>query len=410
MATATTAAAPAAHRHDGDLTVDQKKGTIALAIGAVVLVFAGAVLTMGVAMLTIVAGGALPGGGCAGDGGLGGGSQTIGGTDWNAEQTDNAATIVNIVAQRGLPKRAAVIAISTVIVESRLVNVGYGDRDSLGLYQQRPSQGWGSPEQVLNPDYATRIFLDRLIALPGWATMPPGTAAQAVQRSAFPDRYAPQEAPAAALVDRFWVGPDNPLPTTPAPGGAPNVQLASAVFACPDQGGAGVPLAPSNIDPKRLPPGFVPPADPAQRAAVTYALAQLGKPYVWGAKGPNGFDCSGLMLAAWAAAGVPIPAGTVNQKNAGTPTSPATIAPGDLVFIPGSLGSPTNPRHVGMYVGNGLVVNAYDSSTGVILQPLSDWADKITHVRHIAGPAGAPAPAPVPAARADTALAEAAGS
>ena len=111
--------------------------------------------------------------------GLGGGSQSIGGTDWNAEQTDNAATIVNIVAQRGLPRRAAVIAISTVIVESRLVNVGHGDRDSLGLYQQRPSQGWGTPEQILNPDYATRIFLDRLIALPGWATMPPGTAAQA---------------------------------------------------------------------------------------------------------------------------------------------------------------------------------------------------------------------------------------
>ena len=194
------------------------------------------------------------------------------------------------------------------------------------------------------------------------------------------------------------------------PGAAPDVQLASTAFACPDQGGAGVPLAPSNIDPTKLPPGFVPPTDPAQRAAVTYALAQLGKPYIWGAKGPNGFDCSGLMLAAWAAAGVPIPAGTVNQKNAGTPAGPATIAPGDLVFIPGSLGSPTNPRPVGMYVGNGLVVNAYDSSTGVILQPLSDWTDKITHVRHIAGPAGASAAAPVPAARAETALAEAAGS
>lgn len=227
--------------------------------------------------------------------------------------------------------------------------------------------------------------------------MPPGQAAQAVQRSAFPDRYAPQEAPAAALVDRFWVGPDNPVP---APTGAPNVQLASTVYACPDQGGAGVPLAPSNIDPRRLPPGFVPPTDPAQRAAVTYALAQLGKPYVWGGKGPDGFDCSGLMLAAWAAAGVPIPAGTVNQKTAGTPASPASIAPGDLVFIPGSLGSPANPRHVGMYVGHGLVVNAYDSSTGVVLQPLSDWADQITHVRHIAGPAGQPAPT--------TALAEAA--
>ena len=106
------------------------------------------------------------------------------------------------------------------------------------------------------------------------------------------------------------------------------------------------------------------------------------------------------MLAAWAQAGVPIPAGTVSQKSAGSPASAATIAPGDLVFIPGSLGSPGNPRHVGMYVGHGMVVNAYDSSTGVILQPLSDWEAEITHIRHIAGPPGQPAP--------DAALAEAA--
>ena len=376
--------------------MDQNKGAIVTAAAAAVMTFLAAVLSMGIAMFT-VADGALPGGGCDGDGGLGGGSQSIGGTDWNAEQTENAATIVHRVVERSLPRRAAVIAISTVIVEAELVNVGYGDRDSLGLYQQRPSQGWGTPEQVLNPVAATDTFLDRLVELPGWAGMPPGDAAQAVQRSAFPDRYGPQEGPAAALVDRFWVGPDNPVP---APTGGPDVQLASSVYACPDQGGAGVPLAPSDIDPRQVPPGFTPPADPARRAAVTYALAQLGKPYIWGAKGPHGFDCSGLMLAAWAQAGVPIPAGTVSQKSAGSPASAATIAPGDLVFIPGSLGSPGNPRHVGMYVGHGMVVNAYDSSTGVILQPLSDWEAEITHIRHIAGPPGQPAP--------DAALAEAA--
>ncbi|MEQ3552874.1 C40 family peptidase [Pseudonocardia nematodicida] len=371
--------------------MDQKKGTVVVAIAAVVLTFLVAVTSMGIAMFTAVSDGALPGGGCDGDGGIGGGSQSIGGTEWNAEQTEHAATIVSIAVERGLPRRAAVIAISTVIVESRLINVAHGDRDSLGLYQQRPSQGWGSPEQVLNPDYATRIFYDRLLEIPGWAAMPPGQAADTVQRSAFPERYGPQEEPAAALVDRFWVGPDTPVPDTPA---TPDAQLAAAVFACPDQGGVGVPLAPGDIDPRQLPPGFVPPADPAQRAAVLYALAQLGKPYVWGARGPDGFDCSGLMLAAWASAGVAIPGGTVNQKNAGTPASLATIAPGDLVFIPGSLGSPTNPRHVGMYVGGGLVVNAYDSATGVILQPLSDWADQITHIRRIAGPNGEPAANP----------------
>jgi cell wall-associated NlpC family hydrolase len=374
--------------------VGSRRGTVAIGVAAAFSTFLVAAVTTGVAMLTVVVDGALPGGGCAGDGGIGGGSQSIGGTPWNAEQTENAATIVDIAVRRGLPKRAAVIAISTVIVESRLVNVGYGDRDSLGLFQQRPSQGWGSPEQVLNPAYATGIFMDRLVALPRWSTRPPGEAAQSVQRSAFPARYAPQEAPAAALVDRFWVGPDNPVPAPGTPAGS--VQPAS-VFACPDQGGAGFPLAP-DVDPRRLPPGFTAPADPAQRAAVSYALAQLGKPYAWGGKGPDGFDCSGLMLAAWAAAGVPIPAGTVNQRSAGSPATLATIAPGDLVFAAGSLGSPSNPRHVGMYVGHGLVVDSRDSATGVVVAPLSDWADRVVSIRHVAGPAGPSTASPAGAA------------
>ena len=317
--------------------------------------------------------------GCGPGGGLGGGAQTVDGVEWSAEQTDNAATIVARVVERGLPRRAAVIAISTVIVESRLVNVYHGDRDSLGLYQQRPSQGWGPPATVLNPAAATDTFLDRLTALPGWHTMAPGTAAQTVQRSAFPDRYAPQEAPAAALVEQLWRGPDN------------NPTDAASVYACPDPGGAGLLGPPGNIDPKKLPPGFTPPADPVARAAVTYALSQLGKPYVWGGQGPDGFDCSGLMLASWASAGVALPAGTVTQKHTGTPVPIHDIAPGDLVFIPGSLGTPDNPRHNGMYVGHGLIVNAYDTTRGVILQPLTEWENEITHIRRVHGPTPAAA-------------------
>ncbi|WP_224392865.1 C40 family peptidase [Pseudonocardia sp. ICBG1293] len=354
-------------------------------------------VTAAIGALAVVAALGITGGrfGCGPDGGLGGGAQAVDGVDWSAEQTENAATIVARTVERGLPRRAAVIAISTAIVESRLVNVTHGDRDSLGLYQQRPSQGWGPPAQVLNPVAATDSFLDRLLNLPGWSTMPPGTAAQAVQRSAFPDRYAPQEAPAAELVEQLWVGEDNPVPLPPGTNSshAENIQLAASVYACPDTGGAGIPLPPGNIDPTKLPAGFTAPADPVARAAVGYALSQLGKPYVWGGKGSHGFDCSGLVLASWASAGVALPAGTVSQKHAGTPVQIADIEPGDIVFIPGSLGSRGNPRHNGMYVGHGLIVNAYDSSRGVVLQPLTEWAGEVTHIRRVHTPAGAPAPA-----------------
>jgi hypothetical protein len=212
----------------------------------------------------------------------------------------NAQTLVQIAVERRLPRRAAVIAMSTAIVESELTNVRYGDRDSLGLFQQRPSQGWGSLAQVLNPASAAGTFYDRLLAVPGWATLPAGVAAQTVQASAYPDRYAPAEPAAAALVAQFWQGPDNPVPPAgagTAPADPAAVQLASlSTVLCPDQGAGGLPPGgPTNVDPAALPPGFQLPADPQQNAAVSYALAQLGKPYVWGAKGPGAFDCSGLM-------------------------------------------------------------------------------------------------------------------
>ncbi|MEB3371312.1 C40 family peptidase [Saccharopolyspora mangrovi] len=334
----------------------------------------------GIAVLAVSGSLGIAFGGCHGDGGPGGGGQQVGDQQWSGEQMTNAQTITSVVQQRHLPKPAAVLAISTAIVESRLINVHYGDRDSLGLFQQRPSMGWGSPEDVTNPVYATGKFLDHLVELEGWHTMPPGVAQQKVQASAFPDRYAPQEQPASQLMDKFWTGPDNPVPP---PSGGDTAQQASAsqsALGCPDQGGSNIPL-----DPAKLPPGFQLPSGPKQRAAVEFALSKLGAPYVWGAKGPDAFDCSGLMQAAWARAGVPISAGTYGQKDDGRAVgSLAEIQPGDLVFIPGSLGSPADPRHVGMYAGHGVIVNAYDSSTGVILERLDAWAPQVVSIRRIA--------------------------
>jgi cell wall-associated NlpC family hydrolase len=360
-------------------------------------------------------------GGCSGDGGVGGGVQQVGGQTWSAEQMTNAQTIVARAAALGLPKRAAVIAMSTGIVESRLENLGHGDLDSLGVFQQRPSQGWGPPAQILNPRTSADAFYDRLVQVPNWPRLAPGVAADLVQSSAHPERYAPQEEVAAALVDRFWQGPDNPAGTAragsspppgfPAPPAAPAgppaatgpwaVAAATVAPACPDDGESNLPAI-GPLDRSALPPGFTLPTDPGQQRAVAFALAQVGKKYVFGAKGPDTFDCSGLMQAAWAAGGVGISAGTLSQIHDGVPVAGlADVAPGDLLFTPGSLGTERNPRHVGMYAGHDIVVEAHSTRTGIILQPLSVWRAKTVAIRRVGSvSAGGAAGAPVPAAAA----------
>lgn len=115
------------------------------------------------------------------------------------EQAANAATITMVSVDRELPRRAATIALATAIQESGLRNLNYGDRDSLGLFQQRPSQGWGTPEQVRDPVYASQAFYDVLVQVPDWQTGEVTVVAQAVQRSAFPDAYADHEGEARVL-------------------------------------------------------------------------------------------------------------------------------------------------------------------------------------------------------------------
>jgi hypothetical protein len=107
-----------------------------------------------------------------------------------SEQVANAATIAQVARDRGLPERAVVIALATAQQESRLRNLDYGDRDSLGLFQQRPSSGWGTEAQVQDPVYAANKFYDHLVGIPGWETGRLTAVAQAVQRSAYPDAYA----------------------------------------------------------------------------------------------------------------------------------------------------------------------------------------------------------------------------
>ncbi|MEV7181533.1 hypothetical protein [Kitasatospora sp. NPDC093679] len=108
-------------------------------------------------------------------------------------QAANASTITAVAMSRGLPERAVTIALATAMQESKIHNLTGGDRDSIGLFQQRPSQGWGTAEQIKDPVYATNKFLDSLVKVPGYARMPLTDAAQQVQKSGFPQAYAKHE-------------------------------------------------------------------------------------------------------------------------------------------------------------------------------------------------------------------------
>jgi hypothetical protein len=119
-------------------------------------------------------------------------SATVSGrtVDLDPEQSENAALIAAIAVQRGMPARAASIALATAYQESKILNLEHGDRDSIGLFQQRPSQGWGTREQILNPYYSINAFYDALAKIDGYESMRITEAAQEVQRSGYPEAYA----------------------------------------------------------------------------------------------------------------------------------------------------------------------------------------------------------------------------
>ncbi|MFI2497816.1 heavy metal transporter [Streptomyces sp. NPDC018693] len=119
--------------------------------------------------------------------------------EFSPEQAVNAATIAAVGTNRGMPERAVTIALATALQESGLRNIEYGDRDSLGLFQQRPSQGWGTEQQVMDPSYAANIFYEHLAKVPDYTELPLTVAAQRVQRSGFPDAYAKHEPDATLL-------------------------------------------------------------------------------------------------------------------------------------------------------------------------------------------------------------------
>ncbi len=282
---------------------------------------------------------------------------TVSGLPLPKEQLPNAKTIVATGIQLGIPARGQVIALATALQESGLRNLDHGDRDSLGLFQQRPSQNWGTREQIMDPVYASKKFYTTLKTLKDWQKMPVTVAAQKVQRSGHPQAYAKHEPLATALQQAI-------APTLGASVDSPTGPVANPYgLNCAQNDGSQY----GTIEAGKLPDGYQIPASakPAVRAAIGWALQQLGTPYQWGGSctNPHGgdpsqrCDCSSLMQRAYGVAGIEISRTTYTQIHDGraVPANAKSLQPGDLVFTEGSA---SRPEHVAMAIGDGLVVHA----------------------------------------------------
>jgi len=135
----------------------------------------------------------------------------------------------------------------------------------------------------------------------------------------------------------------------------------------------GYSVSPATLDstPQCL-PGVTLTSDTAAATAISYAEQQLGKPYQWGGTGPDAFDCSGLVMMAYRAAGIAIPRTSQQQWSWGPRISASQVQPGDLVFFAGSDGTPTSPGHVGLVIGGGLMIEAYATGFPIRIAPYGD--------------------------------------
>jgi len=290
-------------------------------------------------------------------------------TAWDTEQTTNAAVIVATGTNLGVNARGLQVAVAVAIQESSLRAVDHGDQagpDSLGLFQQR--SGWGSPADRMDPATATTLFFTGghggqpgLLDIPDWETLPLAEAANAVQHSAYPDAYTAHAREAANLIEAI---------------------ASNGLVAC------------RSTDPAAfgLPEDFTVPAGTSARVrvAIGWALAQLGTPYSYGGdctdphsgNPAHQCDCSSLVQQAYHTAGVSLPRVTSDQAHAGTAVNgTGSLRPGDLIFISGSDGTAAQPRHVGLYLGQGLIVHAPETGRDVEITRLSGWRNQIAAIR-----------------------------
>lgn len=260
------------------------------------------------------------------------------GVRFSKPQLSNALAIIQAGNEAGVGAQGQKVALMTALQESTLRNLanpgvagsmdlaheGTGsDHDSVGLFQQRPSMGWGTVQEIMTPSKSASVFYSRLKDVQGWESMPPGRAAQSVQRSATPTAYDKWEPTAGALMASLAGSSCNLKPL-----GAPNGQMAI--------GTAGV--------------------SGGRAAILAYAQAQVGKSYVWAAEGPDSFDCSGLTMMAYAQAGIQLEHSSSAQLLAGEHISASEAQPGDLLWWPG---------HIAIYTGGGRMIGAQTPAEGV---------------------------------------------
>lgn len=340
---------------------------------------------------------------------------------WSQEQLRNAAIIVQVGRSLGASARDIQIALMAALVESGLRNLSYGDRDSIGMFQQRDA--WGSHADRLDPHKSARMFFlggaqgqRGLLDFDNRNSMGMGEAAQAVQVSAFPDRYAQQEQAASGILRSIG---ENPV-TVPGTLGASTtgtdvlaaptlgdlvadettevngvgevtadesgigelsfddamgegsldaLTFDGAISAPPEQNPMADLMAPSleefGVEAAKIPGGG------GDSKITDFAQRFLGTPYVWGGTSPSGFDCSGFVQYVFKHFGIDLPRISADQARAGQRIGFDGLRPGDLVALDNSSRN-NGADHIGIYLGNGQVIHAPRPGSAVEIAGLND--------------------------------------